>query len=307
MDWSEVKIRVATEHGDLAADIAQMTVPYGIYIEDYSDIETEAPRIAHIDLIDEELLARDRTVTTIHIYIKPSENPMEAVSFIKNRLDDLDVKFESEVNNVKEEDWATAWKEYYHPIRVGEHVIVCPTWESCEKGEKDIVISLDPGMAFGTGTHATTRLCMELLEQNVYENAAVLDIGTGSGILSITAKLLGAERVVGVDIDDVAIRVANENAHENGLSEKIEFYCGDLADKVSGKFNIITANIVADIILRLAPDVNGLLEKDGVFIASGIIDTRKDDVIDGLIEYNLEVVGIKESEGWVAIACKNRG
>jgi len=304
VEWSEVTVKVPAAKVDDAAAITQMVVPYGIYIEDYSDLVTEAPKIAHIDLIDEELLARDRTHALIHLYIKPTENPNEAVSFLTERFTSEQIPFEISTVKVKEEDWATEWKKYYHPIKVGKRLVVCPSWEHYDLAEDEVMISLDPGMAFGTGTHDTTRLCMQLLEEHVTAQTTVLDMGCGSGILSIAAMLLGGKSAVGVDIDDTAVRVANENAAMNHVTEKTTFLCGDLTDKVSGTFDLICANIVADVIIRLSPVIPQFLKQDGVFIASGIIAERADEVVSALEAIGLHIVKRAESGGWVALDCK---
>lgn len=306
MQYSEVKLKVTTEHMETAGAIANMVVPYGLYIEDYSDIEELAPQIAHVDLIEPELLERDRSHAVIHIYIPPEQNPMEAVSFVSERLKSEEIPFSIENGVVDEEDWSTAWKKYYYPTRVGEKLVVCPSWETYEPDAGEVVVVMDPGMAFGTGTHDTTKLCMQMLESYVDGSTELLDIGTGSGILAVSALLLGAPRAVGVDIDEVAVRVARENARVNGVESRAAFHAGDLTEKVDGTFRVITANIVADVIIRLAPDLSRFLADDGVFIASGIIDTREVDVIDALGEAGFILDSRNESGGWVALAVKKR-
>ncbi|MEM1484715.1 50S ribosomal protein L11 methyltransferase [Oscillospiraceae bacterium PP1C4] len=304
MQYSEVKLKIATQYIDTAAAIANMVVPYGLYIEDYSDIEELAPQIAHVDLIEQELLERDRENAIIHIYISPEENPMEAISFVSERLDAEQIPFTVETGKINEEDWATAWKKYYFPTKVGDKLVVCPTWEEYKPAEGEVVLVMDPGMAFGTGTHDTTRLCMQLLEQAVDANTELLDIGTGSGILAVASLLLGAKRAVGVDIDEVAVRVAQGNAQANKVSDRVTFHAGDLTEKVSGKYNVVSANIVADVIIRLVPSLSQFLTDDGVFIASGIIDTREIDVIDALTGAGYILSDRRESGGWVALALK---
>ncbi len=306
MDWNEIKVSIPCENTDEATAICQMTVPYGVYIEDYSDLETEAPKIAHIDLIDEELLKKDKSTSIIHIYIEPDINPSEAVSFLKERFESLNIKHQIEVVSTREEDWATAWKKYYHPTKVGQKLVVCPTWEEYTPADGEVVMMLDPGMAFGTGTHDTTRLCMQLLEEHVNSDTLMLDIGTGSGILSVAAALLGAKHCVGCDIDSLAVRTAGENAQLNKVENVTEFVCGDLAEKIDGTFDTICANIVADVIIRLSPDIPSLLKEDGVFIASGIIDERADDVIAALDKIGFECTDRRDSGGWVALCAKRK-
>lgn len=304
MEYNEIKLRIATKDLETAEAIANLAVPYGIYIEDYSDIEELAPQIAHVDLIEQELLDRDRDHGIIHLYISLDQNPGEAVSFLRERLEAQEIGYTVEQTLVNEEDWATAWKKYYFPTKVGDRIVVVPSWEIYEKQENDLVLTMDPGMAFGTGTHDTTRLCMQLLEQYVDNNTTLLDIGTGSGILAVAAVLLGAVNATGVDIDEVAVRVAGENALANGTTERCTFLAGDLTDRVNGKFSLITANIVADVIIRLAPSLKTFLAEGGVFIASGIIEPRAGDVEEAIRQAGLTVVERRESGGWVALAAR---
>lgn len=304
MQYSEVTIKVATEFLETASAIANMVVPYGIYIEDYSDIEELAPQIAHIDLIEQELLERDRSHGLIHIYISPEENPHEAISYIKDRLEQAKIAYVIDLGHINEDDWATSWKKYYYPTKIGKRLVVCPSWETYEPKEDEVVLVMDPGMAFGTGTHDTTKLCLQMLEDLVTPETTQLDIGTGSGILSVASLLMGAKSAVGVDIDEVAVRVANENAAANAVDDKVTFHAGDLTEKVSGKFELVTANIVADVIIRLIPDLDQFLTDDGVFLASGIIDTREQDVQNALSDAGYRMISRKESGGWVAIAVK---
>ena len=172
------------------------------------------------------------------------------------------------VTRVDEEDWSTAWKKYYHPVKVGSRLVIIPCWEDYSLKEGEIGIRLDPGMAFGTGTHETTRLCLRLLEDSVFPDAEMLDIGTGSGILAIAALRLGVGQATGVDIDELAVKVAEENAALNGVQDGLSLFCGDLTEKVSGHFDIVCANIVADVILRLAGNIGSFLKKDGVLLLS---------------------------------------
>lgn len=302
MQYSEVTIKVATEFLETASAIANMVVPYGIYIEDYSDIEELAPQIAHIDLIEQELLERDRSHGLIHIYISPEENPHEAISYIKDRLEQADIAYVIDLGHINEDDWATSWKKYYYPTKIGNRLVVCPSWETYEPKSDEVVLVMDPGMAFGTGTHDTTRLCLQMLEDLVTPETTQLDIGTGSGILAVASLLMGAKSAVGVDIDDVAVRVAKENAAANAVDDKVTFHAGDLTEKVSGKFQLVTANIVADVIIRLIPDLDQFLTDDGVFLASGIIDTREQDVQNAMSAAGYRMISRKESGGWVAIA-----
>ena len=301
-DWTEIQIEIPVENVDEASAIAQMVVPYGIYVEDYSDLMEEAPKIAHIDLIDEDLMAKNRDLAIIHIYISPEENPAEALSFLRERLDSESIAHTLRTDAIKEEDWAFGWKKYYHPLRIGEHIVVCPSWETCSLEPGDVMLRLDPGMAFGTGTHETTRLCLQMLEKFVKPGMDILDIGCGSGILSICGVLLGGNKAVGVDIDQTAVKVANENAEMNHVENKTEYLCGDLTDKVSGKYQVVCANIVADVVIRLIPDVGGFMDDNAVLLVSGIIETRRDEVVEALAEHGYQIIDSREEKGWCAMA-----
>lgn len=302
-DWTEIAVTIKAEDTDRAGDITQMVVPYGIYIEDYSNLEEEAMEIAHIDLIDEELLKKDRTKSIIHVYISPEENPNEAISFLKERFDAEDIWNEISMANCAEEDWINNWKKYFKPIPVGERLLVRPMWEEEYDAGDRVVLHLEPGLAFGTGTHETTRLCMELLEKYISDGDTLLDMGCGSGILSVAGLLLGAESAVGVDIDPLAVKTAVANAEVNNVGDKFTGICGNLAEKVSGKFDVVVANIVADIVIQLTQDAPRFMNPDTVYIVSGIIDTREDDVLACLAE-KFDVIDRREEKGWVAMAAK---
>lgn len=303
-NWTEIRIIVPTADIDAAGAIATMTVPYGIYVEDYSALEEEAMEIAKIDLIDEALLQKDRTHGVIHIYISPEENPQEAISFIETRLQAERIRFEIELDTCKKEDWQNNWKQYFKPARVGEKLLIRPVWVEDYEADGRTVLHLEPGVAFGTGTHETTRLCLETLEQYVTPETVLLDVGCGSGILSVAALLLGAKRAVGVDIDPLAVKVAAQNGTLNGLSAPAYTVLqGNLTDKVTGTYTLVTANIVADAIMMLTPDIRRFLAPGGVYIVSGIIDIRENEVLSVLAANGFTVCDRREENGWVCLAC----
>ena len=305
MEWTEIQIRVPTESTDEAAAIANMVVPYGIYIEDYSDLEQGAREIAHIDLIDEDLLKRDRTVTCIHIYIDPQENPTETIAFLRERYAAVGISSEVVADTVSEQDWANQWKQYFKPLPVGDRLLICPTWETTENPENRLVLSIDPGMAFGTGGHDTTRMVLEAMQPHLTSDCAVLDVGCGSGILSIAALLLGAKSAVGVDIDALAVKTAIENGELNGMTApQYTIVEGDLVQKISGQYEVVLANIVADAIKMLSPAIPAFLKPGGVYIVSGIIAERGDEVENCLIQCGFTVAERREHGGWVCMVCR---
>ena len=300
MDWTEVKINIDSKDVETAGNIAPMVVPYGIYIEDYSDLEQAAWEIAHIDLIDEDLLKKDRNKATIHIYISPEESPAEAVAFLSERYNAEGIKHEIDLSVCRNQDWENNWKEYFKPMPVGQRLLIRPVWDNDYDPQGRTVLDIEPGLAFGSGGHDTTRLCLETLENHITPNTELLDIGCGSGILGIAGLLLGARSATGVDIDELAVKTARENGEMNGFTEpKYTVFQGNLTDKVSGKYDVVVANIVADIIVMFTKDVGRFLKDDGIYITSGIIDTREQDVLDAFKKYGFEVVGRHESCGWL--------
>ena len=305
MEWTDIQITVPAQYAETAEAIATMVSNGGIYIEDYRDLEQQAWEIAHVDLIEQELLDKPRDIVKVHMYLAPDENPAEILPLFKERLEDSGIEYKLETSGVEQEDWQNAWKKYYHAMDIGERLAIVPGWEDYDTDR--IVITMDPGMAFGTGTHETTSLCLETLDSLVKGGERVLDIGTGSGILAIAALKLGAACAEGVDIDPMCVRTAGENAARNGVEDRFTVLVGDLSDKASGQYNIITANIVAAAILSLAPNVPALMAPGARFIASGIIETRKEEVLTGLRAAGLEPVEIKEKRGWVCIICKKAG
>lgn len=305
MDWTEVQILVATADTDEAAAIANMVVPYGIYVEDYSDLEQGAREIAHIDLIDEDLLKRDRTHTCIHIYLEPQENPTETVIFLRERLAACGIESEVNTTNISEEDWANNWKQYFKPLTVGERLLICPTWETVPENDNRLVLSIDPGMAFGTGGHDTTRMVLEAVESYVTPDSDVLDVGCGSGILSIASLLLGARSAVGVDIDPLSVKMAVENGNINGYTApQYTILHGDLVEQIHGTYHVILANIVADAILKLSPAIPAFMNDDGVYIVSGIIEERGEEVAAGLTACGFVIEQRRTHGGWCCFVCR---
>ena len=300
MNWTEITVSVPLEYTDTAAAIANMTVPYGIYIEDYSDLEAKAEEIAHIDLIDEELINKDRTEALIHIYISECDNAAEALAFLKERLTAENIPFSCGAEGVNDADWSENWKKYFHATEIGDKLAIVPSWEEYDNKENRKILHIDPGAAFGTGTHATTSLCLSMLENYVAEGSKMLDIGCGSGILSIASVLLGAKTAVGVDIDAQSVKTAKENAELNNVSGKTEYIVGDLADKISGKYNVVCANIVADVVIRLLGDVRTFMEENAVLLVSGIIDARENDVLAAAEKHGFKVKEKQYKDNWCA-------
>ena len=304
MDWTEVCIRVATADTDRASDIAHMMVPYGLYVEDYSDVEQGAREIAHIDLIDEELLARDRTHSVLHLYLPPDENPAEAVAFLRERYAAAGIDNEVMTSSVKEEDWAYGWKAYFKPLPVGERLLIQPTWEPEAEAGGRRVLTIDPGMAFGTGTHETTSLCIRLMEDYLAPGEKVMDVGCGSGILSIAGALLGASEVLGVEIDPDAVTIAKENIALNHVDGVASAQYGDLTKGIDFQADVIVANLMADLVVMLSKDVAKHLRPGGRYISSGILVEKMPEVVDAMRALGFAILEVKEDGMWCAIVAK---
>lgn len=297
-DYNQIKVTVKKEDADTAtAVMTAMDFFGGLMIEDFSDIDT-----CPWDYVDEELLKKDKTVVSISGYMETNENVLAVTEKLKIMLP-ADAKVE--VVSVNEDDWANNWKKYYHPIHVGKNLVIKPSWIDYDKQENDIIVELDPGMAFGTGTHETTRMCMAHLEKYINKNSRVLDVGCGSGILSITSLLIGAKEVTGVDIDPVAVKVAIENGEMNNFKEpRYNIKRGNLVDEALGKYDVIVANIIADVIIGVCCDVKQFVADDGVFISSGIIIDRKDDVKEAFDKQGYTIIEEVEEGEWVSFVCK---
>lgn len=301
--WTQLRATGARESLDDICAVMSM-LDNGLQIEDYSDLDEMILDGVYGDLIDETVLAADRTRVSVSIYV-PDMKPLgEYVAFLKERFSVLGIETDLETVGLSEEDWAENWKQYYHPIKIGRVVIV-PAWEKYEAVADEITVLMDPGMAFGTGTHETTRLVIGLLDKYIKSGDHVLDVGCGSGILSIAASKLGAEACRAYDIDPVAVRVTEENIKDNEVPN-VECGVSDLLGQVdrSMKYDIVCANIVADIIIRMAPDVGELLADNGILFVSGIIDPRAEEVMSVLRENGYEEIETFHENGWCASAVK---
>lgn len=311
MKWIEVTIKTTTEAVEAITNILDDLRTGGVMIEDPKDFFFQKKNELDWDYIEEEVFnKRNSEGVLIKTYISEERNVMELVEIIKQKVSALtgfgiDIGEGSvSLGQVNEEDWANEWKKYYKPTKIGEKLVVKPTWEDYEVQDGDLVIELDPGMAFGTGTHETTTMCMRELEKYVTEDSKVFDIGCGSGILAIAAAKLGAKDVIAVDLDEVAVKVAAENVAHNHVQDSVKVLHGNLIDVVSDKADVVVANIIADIIKILAKDVHSCMKEDAVFISSGIIHAKVDEVKESLIENGFEIMEVKTLGEWNAIVAK---
>ena len=261
------------------------------------------------DFADINVLEHKGKVAVVKAYFAEEDNIEDVLQYVNERLTELkemgidlgEAKVEHE--KMHEEDWANTWKQYYKPSKVGEKIVVKPIWEDYEAKDGELVVDLDPGMAFGTGTHETTRMCIQALERYVKEESTVFDVGCGSGILAIAAAKLGAKLAVGVDLDPVAVESSIENVGYNNL-KNIEILHGNLVEVIDGKADIVVANILAEIICILTDDVKRVLKDGGVFITSGIIHDRVDMVCEKLEATGFEVIEKNRDGEWNCIVAK---
>ena len=313
MKWTEVLIKVDPQAVEAVTDILYGLGAQGVAIDEPVDVERLREDELYWDYIDEKLLENDTEETKIMAYFSEEEtNLPEKIAVIKEKIRNLTEFGLSigsgtvELSNVNQEDWESAWKQYFKPVHVTDRIVVKPEWEEYSPQEGEIVIEIDPGMAFGTGTHETTSMCINQIEKNLKAGDRVIDIGSGSGILSMASVLLGAEKATGVDLDPVAVRVALENVELNNLQDKIEILHGNLTDVIREKADIVVANIMADIILILLEDVRAFIKDDGLFISSGIIQEKRAAVEARLLEKNFRIVEVETKGEWCAITAQKK-
>jgi len=306
-NWTDLVFEVKTKDAKTAEAIAAQCSSLGLHIEDYSDMEKILPLIGGADYIDEKLTKKDRSRVSIHIYIPADEQPEEIITQMTELLDSAGVDFKLRCESVNEDDWANDWKKYHKPKRVGKKLVICPSWEEYARIEGDVVLTIDPGSSFGTGGDETTRVCLRLMEPNLTVGDKVLDMGCGSGVLSIAALLLGAKFALGVDIERNAVGVAAENARLNGVGSRFESRWGNvltdskLEKSLGGGYDLICVNIMADVHIAMKEILFNNLREDGKLILSGIIDTRTGEVRSAFELTGFTFIGSEEENGWVAL------
>jgi len=303
MKWKELSVHVKSDDPDLAMDLVSEI----FYSLGANGVIIEDPRDEPMDSWAEDAPPRPEKYAVIG-FLPENASFLEKVSILQSRIADLSAKhgfiLRLVQNTVDEEDWAESWKAFFHPLKIGDRIVVKPTWRSYEISNDDLVVELDPGMAFGTGTHPTTALCIRLLETYVRNGMRVLDIGTGSGILLIAAALLGAGTLRGIDNDPLAVEVATANLIRNRIpSECFKITEGDLLRGANGKpFGLVVANILSHVIEGLLDDIPQVMEPNGVFICSGIISDNRERIESKMRRVGFEVISVLTQEEWVAMA-----
>ena len=305
MDYTEVTVSTTTLGSEPVSDLLLRLGAAGTQILDRADLPDPGKPTANWELMDQSVI--DAMPEDVQVKAWFDEQSLGAVmSSLREQLALMQGPgmgtLQVTTQGVKEEDWSENWKQYYKPFRIGEHMVVKPTWEPWDARPGDLIIEIDPGMAFGTGTHETTAMCVGLIEK-YYAGGALLDVGTGSGILAIAAARLGATGIVAVDIDPDAVRVARENVAHNGLQSAIEVRKGDLLQGLSQRFDFAVANILAPVICLLAAPLKAHLTPGGRFICSGIIAEAEGDVRSALLDAGYTIDEVRRKGDWVAFAC----
>lgn len=321
MEWIQVSIITATDGIDMVCDRLSDIGISGFEIEDEKDFtEFLENNTKYWDFVDEDLLKSKQGDTKVKVYIEADENTTQVLSQIKDAMlalkrEDCENKYgtlEIETVSMQEQDWANNWKKYFKPICVGEKILICPQWEEVKDAGERKIFKVNPGMTFGTGTHHSTQMCIEHLEGVIGNGEEVLDLGCGSGILSIISLILGASDATAVDIDENCVHVAYENLDMNNMPrEKYHVYSGDIINDTAlfeklnvKKYDVIVANIVADVIIALLPTAEKLIKEDGTLICSGIIDERLSDVEEAVSKSGFYIDKTTHSKGWASLKLK---
>jgi len=311
MKWAEISIQTTHEAADMVANIFHDLGSSGVVIEDPELVNSylRSGRWDYSDIPEEA----NTEVVTVKAYLPADKDFDGKMATFEERVQEL-VSYGvdkglgiTKCREIQDEDWESSWKEFFHPVKVGERIVIKPSWEDYAAVGNDLVIELDPGMAFGTGTHHTTAMCCRALEQLVKPGHVVFDVGTGSGILAVAAAKLGASKVQAVDLDSIAVRVARENVGINKVENVVEVAQGDLLTGVTGQADIVIANIIATIVIQLLVDIPARLKDGGIFIASGIIIERLSEVVAAMAAQNLVVDQVIEEGGWVAVVARKGG
>lgn len=282
MDWTRITVKTTTAGSDVISEILSEVSPGGVIIEDAADIKAYNRPKEEWDYIDEHLADGYDDEVCVRGFIDSNEEQAEKYvreSVIAAKENNPEFNWGSLQilsEKIKDENWAENWKKYYKPFKPGKYIVIKPSWEEYQAQEGDLVLEMDPGAAFGTGSHETTKMCITLLEKYVTKNSSVMDVGCGTGVLAMCASLLGAKSVTAVDIDEQAVKVARENIEAGGYN--IKAVCGNLLENRLEKADIIVANIIADAVMKLAPAAKEHLNENGIYITSGIINERADEV-----------------------------
>ncbi len=311
MEWAEAGFRTSHEAVDAVSSLFEEAGASGTVIEDPALIND----YIHSGLWDYTDIPeqKDTSVVTVKAYLAADDSLDEKLASIRAGLDEIAARgvdtrpAEFFTARVQDEDWANSWKAYFHTDKVGERIVIQPSWEEYDPQEGEVVLRLDPGAAFGTGTHPTTAMCLRAMEKLIKPGMTVFDVGTGSGVLAIAAAKLGAKEVRAVDYDATAVRVARENIEANGVSDVVSTAESDLFSAIPGRAGLVTANLIADLVIRLLPDLGAHLETGGALLASGIIESRAQEVREAAETAGFFVAEDHEEKEWHAMVIRRRG
>lgn len=307
MKWTEVKIITSSEYEDIVTNILYEAGANGLAIEDPDDILDLKKRETDWDFIESSLMDMDSEKIVIKAYFPCTDDFIHTLESIRDKIEKTPKLLggkpygklkTKELENV---DYSENWKKHFKLFKIGKNIVIKPTWEDYEKEEDDLIIEIDPGMAFGTGNHETTSMCITAIEKYMEEDFEVYDIGCGSGILSIVAAKLGANKVTAIDLDEVSVRVSEENIRLNDVEDKVQVLKGDLLDKIEGEADLIVANIVAEVIVEMVKDLDQYIKPGGILITSGIIEEKIPMVEEVLLDNNFEILEIEGQNDWSLI------
>ncbi len=315
MDWTEISIKTSQEGADIAAQAFYEVGITGLVIEDPDELSQLSKEEFFWDYIDESMVGTSDGTVVIKAYLSSDSSLGEKLSLIKDKINwlknrDLGVDLGSldiELASVREEDWSNTWKKYYKPMKVSDRIVIKPSWETYNKKKGQVILTLDPGMAFGTGTHETTMLCMQAIDQYIRPDHSLIDIGCGTGVLSIGALLLGAKAATAIDLDGNAVEIARKNAQINKVLDRMTLVHGNLLDEIEGSYDIVVANIIADVIIELSQYVTNYIKAGGLFISSGIIHERLDEVIEQIESVGLILEKVEKMGEWAMVVSRYNG
>lgn len=310
MKWSELSIHTTNEAIESVSNILHEAGASGVVIEDSEDLmKVREDQFGEIWSLSPDDFPKDGVIVKAYLPVNSFlGETVEAIKLAVNNLVTFDINIGANVvtiSEVNEEEWATAWKKYYHPVKISQRFTIVPTWETYHPVSSDeLIIELDPGMAFGTGTHPTTVMSLQALEKTVKPGQRVIDIGTGSGVLAIGAALLDAKQVQALDLDDIAVKAAGINVKLNKVQDRVTVEAGNLVDKINEPGDVVVANILAEIIISFTDDAFGVVKAGGHYITSGIIAAKKNDVKAALEGSGFIIEDVMMMEDWVTIISK---